>query len=104
METIAKVGIGIGIASLVGVGIYFGFIRKAKTAVGSSGGAGSAPAGAAAAPATIDERITKAKKQVKEVGCNKKFPPPRTKKSKIEEYKACMAGADGYTWNTPLNS
>ena len=102
METGMKIGIGVGVALLVGTGIYFGFIHKAKAVAGNTGGAGGQPAGTSSAPkpaqTELEKKLAAAKKIGREALCNKATPPPRFKKEKIEEYKKCMLGADGYTW------
>lgn len=103
METGAKIGIGIGVALLVGTGIYFGFIHKTKQVAADPnlvGGVGGQPAGSVTAPkeTELQKKLTAAKKLALTAKCNKQTPPPRFKKEKVEEYKKCMLGADGYTW------
>lgn len=101
METGMKIGIGVSVALLVGTGIYFGFIHKTKPVTGT-GGKGGQPAGASTAPPPaktgLEQKLDAVKKSVLQAKCNRATPPPRFKNEKIEEYKKCMLGADGYTW------
>lgn len=104
MNTGTKVLIGVVAAAGIGTAIYFGFIRKADEITSTGGGEGGSstpPGGDGQSPSTPEKDKTKlqkiqeeAKRKLKDVQCNLKYPPPRTKKSKKEAYRACLHSAD----------
>ncbi len=93
MTTGAKVGIGLGVALLAGVGIYFAFFHEAEKVVADT----KKPDEEAAAM----DKPKKGKsigEMMKEGKCNMATPPPRIKPEKIAAYDKCMQSAAG-NWN-----
>lgn len=89
----AKIGIGLGLAVLAGVGIYLAFFHEAEKVVADA----KKPDEEAAAmdKPKKGKSLTEITKEGK---CNYKFPPPRIKPEKVAAYDKCMHSAAG-NWN-----
>ena len=107
METGTKVAIGAVVAAGVGFGIYWFFIRETGEIVAAtkpdgtgapepSGGSSSDPA---KDPTKIQKAMAEAKRKLKDVQCNLKFPPPRTKAAKKKAYRDCLHSCDATMHN-----
>lgn len=94
METGVKVGIGIAVAALVGVGIYYGFFHKAGELVTDKKDP-VPPGGSGTALPSPPRKLTKVEEALLTAKCNSKFPPPRFKKEVKEGYDKCMHSAAG---------